>query len=128
MKLITLFIISAVFFVIGGLSSLMAPESSLSSGYYAEAGEVAPWVARLNGAMFLGLAALTWFARNSGESEARRAILLALIVVSGLYFVVHLVAVISGVGPPALWWFGVAIFLFFTLGYGYFRFMSPERS
>jgi hypothetical protein len=61
---------------------------------------------------------LTWFARNAAHSDARRAIILALFVYDAIGFVVSLLTVLSGVLNP-LGWFIVAVYLFFTLAFGY---------
>jgi len=68
-------------------------------------------------AALFGNLMLTWFARNAADSDARRAIILALFVYDAIGFVVSLLTVLSGVLNP-LGWFVVAIYLFFTLAFG----------
>jgi hypothetical protein len=76
---------------------------------------------RFFGSAMLGYGLLIWLARNAQESEARRAIILSLILSFGVGFIVALRGQISGV-VNTLGWFTVALYLFFVLGYGYFLF------
>ena len=83
------------------------------------------FAAREYGASLMGNLLLTWFARNAVESDARRAIALALCVYDAIGFVITLIAVISGLLNP-LGWLAVVIYLFFALGFGYFLVYSPR--
>jgi hypothetical protein len=75
------------------------------------------------GAALIGNLLLTWFARNAGKSSARRAIILNLFVYDAIGFVVVVANVVTGVLNPLGW--GIALmYLFFTLGYGYFWFVK----
>jgi hypothetical protein len=75
------------------------------------------FAAREYAAALLGTLILTWFARNAVESEARRAIILALFVYDAIAFVASLIAAASHVLNP-LGWSIVAIYLLFTLAFG----------
>jgi hypothetical protein len=84
--------------------------SSLESG--------GAFTAREYGAALLGGFLLTLFARNTTAADARRAILLYLLVYDAIGFAVTLASVASGVLNS----FGLgiaAVYLFFTLGSGY---------
>ena len=84
----------------------------------ASLGPAGAFAAREYGAAVIGTLMLTWFARNAGESAARRPILLHLFVYDAIGFVITLMAVISGVLNMLGW--GIAIvYLFFTVGSGY---------
>ena len=85
------------------------------------------FVARLYGASLIGNLFLTWFARNDTGSEALKAAVLGLFVYDAIGFVVALVAVLSGV-MNTLGWAVVALYLFLTLGFGYFQFNQPSAS
>jgi hypothetical protein len=74
--------------------------------------------AREYGAALTGTMLLTWFARDMGESEARRPILLFLLVYDAIGFVVTVIYILSGVLNP-LGWGPAAVYLFFTVGSGY---------
>jgi hypothetical protein len=78
-------------------------------------------VGQLFGAALIGFAVLTWAARNATDSDAGRAILLALCVGDAIGFVVALVGQLGGV-VNTLGWSTVAIYLVLALGFGYFRF------
>lgn len=124
MKFTTLMIIKAVVCLTLGIPILLAPYfvyflfgTSLSPG--------GAFAAREYGASLIGNLLLTWFARNAIESDARRAIILALCIYDAIGFVVTVIAEISGVLGP-LGWFGVLIYLFFAVGYGYFLVYSPK--
>ena len=66
------------------------------------------FTAREYAAALFGNLMLTWFARNAAESDARRAIILALFVYDAIGFVVSLSSVLSGALNP-LGWFVVAV-------------------
>lgn len=126
MKLSTLFTINAIVAFVFGLAFVLVPETSISLyGITLSPGGVI--VAQLYGVSLLGYAVLTWFARNAGESEARRAIVLALVISFTIGFIVALLGQLSGV-LNALGWSTVAIYLLLALGYGYFQFMKPSAS
>jgi hypothetical protein len=76
------------------------------------------------GAALLSFGLLTWAARNASDSEARRAILLALVIGYAAGFVLALIAQIRGVGN-VFGWSIVATYLLLALAFGYFRFVRP---
>lgn len=83
------------------------------------------FTAREYGAAVIGTLMLTWFARNAGQTAARRPILLHLLVYDAIGFVVTLQAVLSGV-LNVLGWGIVAVYLFFTVGSAYL--LTPKRA
>ena len=118
MKLKTLLIIKAIVCLCLGLPILMVPNFVYSIfGATLAAGGV--FAAREYGASMMGNLMLSWFARNSQESEARWAIILALFVYDAVGFVVSLIAILSG-GINSLGWMVVVLYLFLALGFGYF--------
>ena len=123
MKLKTLLIIKAIVCLCFGISILLVPGFTYSIfGATLVAGGI--FAAREYGASMIGNLMLTWFARNSQESDARWAIVLALFVYDALGFVVTLIAILSGALNP-LAWLIVALYLFLALGFGYF--LIPTR-
>jgi hypothetical protein len=76
-------------------------------------------------AAFIGFSVLTWLARNASDSDARRAIVLALIVSDGIGFIAALMAQLADV-VNSLGWSTVAIYLLLALGFGYFQFVKQE--
>jgi len=118
MKLKTLLIIKAVVCLCLGVPILLVPNFIYSLfGATLAAGGV--FAAREYGASMMGNLMLTWFARNSQESDARWAIILALFVYDAIGVFVTLVAIISG-ALNTLAWLVVALYLFLALGFGYF--------
>ena len=85
------------------------------------------FVARLYGASLIGNLCLTWFSRNDPGSQARNAAVLGLFVYDAIGFVVALAAVLSGV-MNLFGWAVVLLYLFLTLGYGYFQFKKPAAA
>lgn len=74
--------------------------------------------AREYGAALAGTMMLTWFARGMAGSEARRPILLHLLVYDAIGFVVTVIYLFAGILNP-LGWGPAAIYLFFTVGSAY---------
>ena len=123
MKFQTLMIIKAVVCLVLGVPILLVPVF-LYSLFGASLNPAGVFAAREYGASLIGNLMLTWFARNAVESEARRAIALALCVYDAIGFVVTLVAQFTGVLGP-LGWFAALIYLFFAIGFGYF--LMPRK-
>ena len=117
MKLSTVFTVNAVVALLFGLGFVIAPAATLAP-YGVTIDEAGVQVARFFGAALLGYAAITWFARNTEKSSARRALVLGLFLGFGIGFVVSLVNQLSGL-QNALGWSTVVLFLLFTLAYGY---------
>ena len=103
---------------------LLAVPDKLLSIFGATLGDGGMFTAREYGASLFGNLFLCWFAKNAGESDARRAIILALFVYDLIAFVMTAITVVSGVLNP-LGWSIVVIYLFFTLGFGYFLVKPP---
>jgi len=98
---------------------LLAIPDSLLSIFGATLGSAGMFTAREYGAALFGNLFLCWFAKDAVESDARRAIILALFVYDLIGFIVTAITVISGVLNP-LGWLIAFVYFFFTLGFGYF--------
>ncbi len=123
MKFQTLMIIKAIVCISLGVPILLATTFTYSLfGVSLDPGGV--FAAREYGASLIGNLLLTWFARKAIESEARKAIILALCVYDAIGFVITLIAQLTGVLGP-LGWFAMAIYLFFAIGFGYF--LLPQK-
>ena len=96
---------------------LMAIPGALVSFLGAQLTPGGAFTAREYAASLFGNLMLTWFARKAADSDARRAIILALFVYDAIGFAMSLITVLSGVLNP-LGWFVVAVYLFFTLAFG----------
>jgi hypothetical protein len=119
----TLMIIKAVVSFGFGVLLLIVP-AQLFSLFSATLGDGGIFTAREYGAALFGNLFICWYARNASESEARRAIILGLFVYDLIGFVVTTITVLSGVLNP-LGWFVVLIYLFFTIGFGYYLVKPP---
>ena len=119
----TLMIIKAVVCLGFGLVLLFFPGQLLNL-LGLSFGLGAAFTAREYGAALMGNLMLTWFARGAEASVARRAIILNLFVYDAIALVVTLIFVLSGSLNP-LGWGIVAVYLFFTIGYGYF--LLPQK-
>lgn len=126
MRLSTLFTLNAIVAALYGLAFLIVP-GALASLYGAALGPGGVYVARLFGAVVLGYAVLSWFAKDAVESGARRAIVLGFLVAWALGLVAALTGQLTG-AVNALGWSTVLIYLLFTLGYGYFLFVKGSES
>ena len=126
MKLSTLMVVKAIVCLGFGIL-LVAIPGLLMSLYGVTLDEGGILMARLYGASLMGNLMLTWFSRNDPGSEALRAAVLGLFVYDAVGLVVALIAMLSGV-MNALGWSVVAIYLVFTVGYGYFQFAKPSES
>jgi hypothetical protein len=121
-----MFIIYAAISAIFGLAFVFVPETSLALyGITLSPGGIL--IARLFGAALLEFALLSWLARNAGDSEARKAIILAVFIGEAIGFVVVLLGQLSG-EVNALGWSTVAIYFLLALGFGYFQFMKPSTA
>ena len=123
MKLHTVMVINAIAGIAFGLGFIFAPEQTLSLYGHAPTA-ILSYMAQLLGAALLSFGLLTWAARNSRDSDARRAILLALAVGYAIGFALALIAQIRGV-ENVLGWSTVATYLLLALAFGYFRFTKP---
>ena len=118
MKLKTLMIVKAIVCLGFGPLLLFFPAwllNLLGTSY----GPGAALTAREYGATLIGAVFLTWLARNADKSIARKAIITHLFVYDAIALVATLVIQLSG-GLNALGWSIVFVYLFFTVGFGYF--------
>ncbi len=124
MSLKNLFVIKAIVCLGFGILLLAIPDQLISL-FGATLSDGGMFTAREYGSSLFGNLFLCWFARNAAESDARKAIILALFVYDLIAFVMTTITVIAGV-LNVLGWAIVIIYLFFTLGFGYFLVRPPE--
>jgi hypothetical protein len=118
-----LMIIKALVCLLFGILMLAVPDR-LFSIFGATLTTAGMFPAREYGAALFGNMFLSWFAKDAVESEARRAIILALFVYDLIGFIATTLTVIAGV-LNLLGWLVVLVYLFFTLGFGYFLVKPP---
>ena len=126
MKLKTLFIVNAIVVIFNGISAVLAPNTFISL-YGATLNPAGANMMQFGGVWLIGIGLLTWFVRNAEESETRRGIILALLIMYILGFIVALLGLFSA-GLNALGWSPVGINAVFALGYGCFWFAKPKTS
>lgn len=124
MKLSTLMLVNALVAAVFGVGLIVVP-GQVMSAYGPEVTPQLEYVTQLFGAALLAFAILTWTARNSPDSDTRRAILLALFVGDSIGFIVSLIGQLGGV-MNALGWSTVVIYLLLALGFGYFYAQPKE--
>ena len=126
MKLSNMFVVNAIVALFFGISFVLAPTVVLSL-YGMTQGTSEALAGQYFGVELIAIGLLTWFARNVADPDAQRAIIRALLISSVIGVVVSLLGTLSGV-MNALGWSSVVIYLFLTIGYGYFEFMKPVAS
>lgn len=87
-------------------------------------GPGAALTAREYGAALMGNLFLTWLARNAEDSVPRRAIIWHLFIYDAIALIATLIIQLSG-GLNVLGWGIVLVYLFFTIGFGYF--LIPKK-
>jgi hypothetical protein len=117
---------AAVVAAIFGLAFVLVPTQTLAL-YDMSVDEAGLFMTRLLGAAFLGFAIINWLVRDAGPSRERQAIALALFVSLGVGFISSLLGQLAGVAN-ALGWLTVALYLVFSLGFGYVRFMGEDAA
>ncbi len=118
-----LMVIKALVCLVFGILLLAIPDKLLSI-FGATLSDGGIFTAREYGSALFGNLFLCWFARNAVESDTRRAIIIALFVYDLIAFIMTTFTVIAGV-LNLLGWAIVVIYLFFTLGFGYFLVKIP---
>ena len=120
MKFKTLMIIKAIVCLSFGPLLLFFPGQLLNI-LGTTFGTGAALTAREYGATLFGNLFLTWLARDAEDSTARRAIIWHLFIYDAIALIATLIIQLSG-GLNVLGWGIVAVYLFFTAGFGYFLF------
>lgn len=119
-----LMIIKAVVCLMFGVGFVLAPDKLLAI-FGVTLGEGGTFPAREYGAALFGNTALTWLARDEAKSIARAAITWGMFVYNAIGVAVTLAALLSG-SLNTLGWLVIAVYLFFTVGFGYYLFRDRE--
>lgn len=83
-------------------------------------------LARMYGTQLVGFGTVSWLARHSPDSPAKRAMLQGFVVVDGLSLLLAAWAVFTGrVGPAG--WIDVVGFAFFVASFGYYVRRPPAE-
>jgi len=125
MKIRTLFSVNSILATFFGLGFMLIPDFLFNLlGFSTDAD--GPLAMRFFGIMVFGVGVLTFLARDSGDSQARRAIILALFVVYTLMPILHIgTQLVLGKGNLMLWGVNV-LHIAFAIAYGYFFFRKKQ--
>ena len=118
MKLKTLMIIKAIVCLGFGPLLLFVPEQLINI-LGADYSSGAALTAREYGAVLIGTMLLTWYARNSQKSSARKAIIIHLFVYDAIALIATVLLILNK-SLNTLGWGIAFVYIFFTIGYGYF--------
>lgn len=118
------FTVQSVLFFLAGLATLIAPQQLIASyGLSLQQGGVG--LARLYGVTAIMLGLITWMARESGPSQARKAIVLGLFIGNILAALVGIYNGLAG-GFGTVIWVSVIIWLLLALDLGVLYFKKSE--
>jgi hypothetical protein len=107
-----------------GIALVLAPASLLSM-YGVSLDPVGGYLARLLGVDLIAIGFVCWAAQGAVENQLVPRLILALFAADAIGSVVIVWGQLAGV-LNALGWVNVVIWLFLTLGLGYFRFLRPS--
>ena len=124
MNLRTLIIISAVLALIYGLGLVFMPVTLLSM-YGFGTGASEKLLSQFFGSELLVLGVLAWLSKDSTGASVR-PLITGNVVGNAVGTIVSLIGVLNGI-MNAVGWSAVGIYLFLTLGFGYFQFMAPSK-
>jgi hypothetical protein len=125
MKLKALLVINAIVTVVFGVAFICVP-SQVFPQYGIEPNLNLNYMGQLFGAALLAIAVLSWMVRNTTDSVARRAIVVAFFVGDTVGFIVSIIAQFRG-AMNALGWSVVVIYLLLALGFASFTFKKSTQ-
>ena len=127
MNLKTLFVFNSIVAVVFGVVFVLIPSDiySLYDPGTNEVSAILKYMGQLFGVALLGIGLLTWHARNSDDSDARKAIILGLFISHCVGVVVAILGQINNV-VNILGWSTVVIYLILAVGFGYFQFSKEN--
>jgi hypothetical protein len=118
-----MFVLNGIVASAYGISFLLVPAIVLSI-YGVTQGPAEKLMGQFFGVALVAIGLLTWLARGVTDASAQRAMILALLISNVTGVIVSVLGTLSGV-MSAVGWSAVAIYVLFTLGYGYFQFTKP---
>jgi hypothetical protein len=118
------FVIASILGLVFGLAFLLAPEK-LMSFYGVTLDPAGQWIGRFLGAQLVGLAIITWLARNAPTSGTLSAIMIGNLVGSAIALVLAMLQGIAGFGN-ALVWSTAVVYAFLAAGFAYFQFGKSQ--
>jgi hypothetical protein len=124
MNLRTLIIISAVIALLYGLGLVFMPVTLLSM-YGFGTGASEKLLSQFFGSELLVLGVLAWLSKDSTGGSVR-PLVTGNVIGNTVGTIAALMGVLNGT-MNAVGWSAVGIYLFLTLGFGYFQFMAPSK-
>lgn len=125
MKLSTFLIMKSIVCIVFGIGFAVIP--TVTGSVYAITLDADGLImTRFFGAAFLGIGLILWLCKDA-DWNTLKGITLALFIADIIGFVVALTGQLSG-NLNTLGWINVALWLFFALGLGYFRFLKPSKA
>lgn len=125
MKLGTLMMVKSLVCLVFGLVFVSGPGFLLSLFGVPNLNESGVWMTRLYGSAFIILGLMLWFIRNASEPSVLRGVAVAASIGDGIGLVVVLIGQLGGI-MNVLGWLVVTLYLFLSLGFGYFVFVKPS--
>ena len=119
------FTLKAIISVAFALALILIP-SLIMSIFGIDLTETGEFIARLFGVEMLAVGFVCWYSRSSTDKLVTD-IMLGLFAADAIGSVIMVAGQINGIMNP-LGWLNVVLWLFFTLGLGYFRFIQPNTN
>ena len=124
MKLSTLMVINSVIAFIFGILFVLIPWQVVMM-YGIQPDPAVNYMSQLFGICLLMIAILSWMAKNAGESDVRKAILMSFFIGDVIGFIISLIAQLNHV-VNNLGWSTVVLYLLLGIGFGYFSFSKSS--
>jgi uncharacterized membrane protein YqgA involved in biofilm formation len=124
MKLSTLMVINSVIAFIFGILFVLIPWQVVMM-YGIQPDPAVNYMSQLFGTCLLMIAILSWMAKNAGESDVRKAILMSFFIGDVIGFIISLIAQLNHV-VNNLGWSTVVLYLLLGIGFGYFSFSKSS--
>ena len=124
MKLKILLVINAIVAVVFGIAFVCVP-SQVYPQYGIEPNLNLNYMGQLFGAALLAIGLLSWLVRNTTDSVALRAVVVAFFIGDTVGFIVSIIAQFRG-AMNALGWSTVVIYLLLALGFASFTFKKSS--
>jgi hypothetical protein len=126
MKLKHLFILNAFVSCLSGSRAVLMPVTMVSL-FGVTPGSAVVFMAQYAGLGSIAMGLIAWFARNVKDDDAQRAITTALLITNAIGAIISVLGTLSG-AMKGRGWLVTGFYLFFALGYAYFRLKKSSRS
>lgn len=126
MKLNIILIINAIFYLLNATGAILFPKMILNT-YGVPDGAGAELMAQYAGIGSVAIGLLAYFATKVKQSNPKRYIILSILISNVIGIIISVLGTLKGTMNVSGWSL-VVIYLFFTLGYGYFLFVKNDLS